>query len=176
MRTTLTLAAGAALLVPAAALAEDPCSRTPADVVPTLGELAGSPEDGRNAYMPAGLQMLGHDVSYVLVMRQGDGGPVEELAYRIKGADRKIGSGPDGSLAKAFDDAFQGGTCARSKNSSCGVAYDPAKTQGFAGAELTSGSLWVEDKRTGPAISLIRSDMNLTDAAPVFLVCIYEPQ
>ena len=175
MRKTVWLAACAALLVPGAALAEDPCSRTPNDVPATLGEVAGTPEDGRRAYMPTGLQMLGRDVSYVLVMTQGDGGPVEEIAYRIKDASRKAGSPPEASLAKAFDDAFRGGSCAGARTSSCGVAYDPDKTDGFAGAELHSGRLWLEDRRTGPAIALIRADMNMADSAPVFLVCAYEP-
>ncbi len=176
MRTTLSLTAIALGLAPCAALAEEPCSRTPGDVVPTLGEPAGNPEEGRTAYMPSGLQMLGHDVSYVLVMRDGADGPVEELAYRLKDMNRKIGSPPDSALSRAFDDAFQGGSCAKSKNSSCGVAYDPAQTDGLAGAELNSGSLYLEDKVSGPAIPLIRADFNMTDAAPLFLVCVYEPQ
>ena len=175
MRYLVSLAACAAVRAPSAAWAEDPCSRTPADLLPGFGAPAGNPEDGRTAYMPTGLTMLGREVSYVLVMRQGGDGPIEEVSYRLKDATRKIGSPPDGALSKAFDDAFYGGSCTKSKNSSCGVAYDPAKSEGLSGAELNSGSLWLEDKVTGPAIPLIRADLNLPDAAPIFLVCVYEP-
>ncbi|MGX7896245.1 hypothetical protein [Tsuneonella sp. HG222] len=176
MRNILVPVACAALLAPAAAIAADPCPRAPADAVAGYGEPAGTPEAGRTAYMPAGLTMLGKDVPYVLVMRQGGDGPVEEIAYRLGGVNRKTGSPPEGAIAKLFDESFDGGSCSKTKNSSCGVAYDPPQADGFSGAELNSGSLWIEGKPTGNAIGLIRADADMTEGGPLFLVCVYEPK
>lgn len=202
MRFSCTIAAGVLLLSPwatsaqdasaplsddaVAAEAENPAAPEPGppvqdepctdDATPELeqsfGETQAWPDDGQAMYTPAGLSVLGHQVSYVLVKHGGSGGRIEEIGYRLQGMQRKVGQPHDAALLKAFDDEFKGADCAKSTQSSCGVVYRP-EGKAFTGAEIGSGEIDVGSDARGPSLALIEADYDLLDADPVFLVCFY---
>ena len=191
MRFTYTLAAGALALLPWATSAQDaapeegtpaveaaaapfkqdePCMReiTP-ELTQSFGEAVAWPDDGHALYTPEGLSVLGHAVSYVLVKQRGDA--IEEIDYRLDGLQRKVGQPHDGALLRTFDKEFDKADCADSKESSCGVLYRGDTS--FTGAEIGSGELYVSSSARGPKLALVKSDYDLLDADPVFLVCFY---
>lgn len=201
MRVSFTVAAAALMLTPWATIAQDsepaaegaPASETAAaapaapppfkhdkdcmdevssELVTFLGEPVAWPEEGHTVHRPAGLTVLGHPVSYVLVKRGGPGGRIDELGYRLEGMQRKVGQAHDAKLLRAFDDKFDGAECARSTESSCGVIYE-GKNRSFTGAEIGSGEIDVARNARGPSLSLVKADYDLLDSDPVFLVCFY---
>ena len=140
-----------------------------------LGEPVAWPNDGETVHTPAGVTKLGHAVSYVLVKRD-DAGKVFEVGFRLAGMGRVIGQPHDSRLLRAFDDAFDGADCARSRESSCGVAYRPSGGNTFVGAQIGSGEVYIGPNARGPSLSLVEADFDALDADPVFLVCFYRSE
>ena len=138
----------------------------------SFGEPVAWPEEGHTVHTLAGLTVLDRPVSYVLVKRDGAGGRIEEIGYRLQGMQRKVGQPHDPQLLKAFDDAFDKANCANSKESTCGVIYRP-DGRAFTGAQIGNGEVDIARSARGPSLALIKADYDLLDADPVFLVCYY---
>ncbi len=197
MRFSLILTAGASLLLPFAATAQDPApppapaadaaappeapkvfkqdkpcmDKVTDELIASFGEVAAWPDDDIEMYTPAGLEILGHPVAYVLAKHRGENGKIDELDYRLQGMQRKVGQPHDAELLKAFDKEFQKADCAKSKQSTCGVIYRP--DQPFTGAEIGSGEIDMGSKARGPKLDLVQADYDLLDSDPVFLACFY---
>jgi hypothetical protein len=146
------------------------------EVTPELeaffGEAVAWPDEGQAVFTPAGLTILGHPVSYVLVKHGGPDGVIDEIGYRLEGMQRKVGQPHEAKLLKDFDAEFHAADCSDSKQSVCGVIYDGKDTV-FTGAEVGSGEIYVGRDARGPSLALVEADYDMADADPVFLVCFY---
>lgn len=172
MRFSSTCLAAAVALAPCAVQANVCGTEVTSELEASLGEPVAWPDEGQTVHTPAGLTVLGHPVSYVLVKRGGAGGRIDEIGYRLQGLERKVGQPHDQRLLRDFDAEFDSADCADSKESSCGVVYRPNGGT-FTGAEIGSGEVYVARDARGPSLALIRTDYDLPDSDPVFLVCFY---
>ena len=154
---------------------DKPCMDNVSDeLIASFGEITAWPAEVEEMYMPEGLSTFGHPVAYVLVKHNGPGGKIDEIDYRLQGMQRTVGQPHDAALLRAFDKEFKGASCAKSKESSCGVAYKTDK--GFSGAEIGSGEIDVGDGARGPQLAMVQADYDLLDSDPVFLACYYRRQ
>jgi hypothetical protein len=178
MRRLLELSIALAALGSSPALADGvacPDKVTP-ELLTSFGDPAAGLEPGQTLHRPAGLTIIGHPVSYVLVSRVGgsETGAVSELDYRLEGATRPYGERYPADLRKAFDKGFTGSNCG-SGNSSCVIAFTGSSAGQIADAELSEGELSVPKEAHGDGLSLVKADLDLANADPVFLVCVYQP-
>jgi hypothetical protein len=178
MRELLGISIGLAAIVASPALADDmacPDKVTP-ELVSSLGDPAAWLAPGQTLHRSAGLTIIGHPVSYVLVNRAGgsETGAVSELDYRLEGATRPYGQRYPADLRKAFDKGFAGSNCG-SGNSSCVIAFTGGSAGQIADAELSEGELAMPKGAHGDGLTLVKADLDLADADPVFLVCVYQP-
>lgn len=179
MRDLLIGLAALAALAPTAAQAEEPCpQRVNPEFEATLGEATATLGGGQFLYTPAGQTMLGQPVSYMLVIRKGDGATaaITEIDYRLQGVNRPYGERYAESLRKAFDEGFST-DCGTGKNASCVVAVRSTGVGELIGAELGQGNLTIGADASGSSLALAEADYDLDGADPVFLVCLYrEPE
>lgn len=178
MRNFLIASAALTALVSTSALADEgacPQKVTP-EVLAALGEPAGWLAAGKTVHTPAGLTIIGVPVAYVIASRAGgaDDGPVIELDYRLQGASRPYGQRYPAELRKAFDKGYTGSDCG-TKNSSCSINFKGGSAGSLSDAELSEGDLDIPKDAHGDALALLKADLNLDSADPVFLDCVYSP-
>ena len=174
MRSSTVLLATALALTPAGVLGQCPDSVS-GEFETTLGETVAWLEPGQTVHAPADLTMFGTPVSYVLVKRESDGGPIVELDYRFKDVVRAAGEEYPIELRRAFDEAFTSNSCGAGSNPVCTVAFNSRDGgQGrITGGKLSMGDLWIPDDARGPALPLVQQDFDAENGDPVFLVCLY---
>jgi hypothetical protein len=177
MRKLLLVSAALATLASSpASAADDACPQTaPADLAATLGAPVAWLAPGQTIHAPANLTVMGLPVAYVVVTHAGasDEGAVTEMDYRLKGANRPFGERYPVDLRKAFDKGFSGSNCA-SANSSCSVSMTGSSAGHLSDAELSEGDLSMPKDAHGDGLALIKADMDMDNADPVFLDCVYK--
>lgn len=174
MRSSTILLTTTLALAPAAALGQCP-DRVSGEFETTLGETVAWLEPGQTVHTPADLTMFGAPVSYVLVKRASEGGPIIEVDYRFKDVVRGAGEEYPIELRRGFDKAFTSDSCGARSNPVCTVAFNSkdASEGRITGGKLSMGDLWIPDDARGPALPLVQEDFDAENGDPVFLICLY---
>jgi len=178
MRSFPSSFAALALAVPTAVQAAS--GDCPPSITPELESSFGEPvawlEPGQTVHQPAELTVVGQPVSYVLVIRaSGEGGPITELDYRLRGNTKPFGERYSVDLRQAFDKSFSASECGSARNVPCAVVFKSSAADQFNGAELSEGDLSIPKEAHGDGLPLVEADYDLADADPVFLACHYGP-
>ena len=177
MRTVFLVSAAAfAAATASPALAEDPCcpkAITP-EVITALGEPVGWLVAGQTVHTPSAQTMMGLPVSYIVVVHSGGAAdaPVTELFYRLQGSSKPFGQRFALDVRKAFDKDFPGADC---EKTSCSMGFKTTATGQLVDAALSEGELSLPKEAHGDGLKLVKADMNLANADPVFVDCNYLP-
>ena len=164
--------AAMAVTLPAAAQADDGCpSKATPELLTALGEPAVTLSGGQVIYQPANATILGKPVSYVVVTK-GSGGGVDEIDYRVAGLTRKYGQRFPVDVLQAFDKTYNG-TCATTKVTACGAAFDSKAAGDLSAAQVNEAYIDLPSKGQGAALSMVKADFASPSQGPVFLVCQY---
>jgi hypothetical protein len=175
MRYSFALLAAAAVIAPSAGHANECPTEVTGEFETSLGETVAWLEPGQTVHTPAGLTILGKQVSYVIAKRPAEGSPIQQLDYRFGDLVRPYDQDYPLDLRQAFDQAFSASACGTSRNPVCAVAYSGGREGAgrLSGGKLSVGDLWIPDEARGPALPLVQADYDLESGDPVFLVCLY---